>query len=904
MRLNMRLYVAGSGSLFLAAIVGCASSGSTSGNPATAAAAPQFSPASGVYPTPQTVTLSDTTAGAVIYYTTDGSVPTTSSKPYSGAISVSGSQMIQALASAPQGTPSAVANASYTIAPPVVNASSFHFGSVTVNTAVTDTVATITNNDATASPIALSITGDPSFTLVTGKSCGAQLVPNASCPIVIAYDPTAAGTQTGTVSVQFTAGSGTPSVVALTGDAAAPAPGPIAATPQFSLTPGIYSTSQTVTIGDVTAGATLYYTTDGSVPTTGSSQYSGPISVSGSEVIQALATAPNYTTSAVASASYTIIPPTVSGNSFDFGQDLVNTTLTKTVATVTNNGPTAAPVTLSISGDASFTLVPGQTCGAQVPANSTCPIVVAYDPATDGIQKGSVGVQFVGGSPTPAAISLTGTSATTAPGTVTNTINPQVALYTIAPPSAANVTVEFGPTTSYGFSTSAKPTPANGGSVGVLVAGMIQNTLYHMRATVAFANGQTFVDSDHTFTTGPVPAGIVPPGSVSTTNGLTPQPGIELIDTIIGHTAQTAALAIDLSGNVLWTYPFPDRQPTSLLYPIKPMPNGNLIMELGPVSQSIVSGPVPPGSLVVLREIDLAGNTVQELSMAQLNARLAAAGFTGLTLQLFSHDLALLPNGHILVNTNTIKPFTNLPGYPGTTNVVGDVIVDLDQNMNPVWVWNEFDHFDVNRHPMGFPDWTHTNGVIYSPDDGNILVSIRHQNWVVKVNYNNGAGDGSVIWKLGYQGDFKLQGGTDPTDWFYAQHNPAFFSKNTTGIFSLGVMDNGDDRVFPDGTNCQVQGGSLCYTTIPVMQIDESAKTATLTFHQILPPNLYSSFAGDILQLANSNVEYNLAGVGNDSYVFEVTPVANPTTVWQLHINGTNTYRAYRIPSLYPGVTW
>ena len=70
-------------------------------------------------------------------------------------------------------------------------------------------------------------------------------------------------------------------------------------------------------------------------------------------------------------------------------------------------------------------------------------------------------------------------------------------------------------------------------------------------------------------------------------------------------------------------------------------------------------------------------------------------------------------------------------------------------------------------------------------------------------------------WKrdqLGYQGDFTLAGGMDPTDWFYAQHNPSFFSTNSS--FSLGIMDNGDDRVFPDGTNCDIQGGALCYTTI------------------------------------------------------------------------------------------
>jgi hypothetical protein len=88
------------------------------------------------------------------------------------------------------------------------------------------------------------------------------------------------------------------------------------------------------------------------------------------------------------------------------------------------------------------------------------------------------------------------------------------------------------------------------------------------------------------------------------------------------------------------------------------------------------------------------------------------------------------------------------------------------------------------------------------------------------------------------------------------------------------------------------------------MQVDENAKTASFLFHQIIPVNLYSSFAGDTRVLENGNIEYNLAGVGSDSYVFEVTPTDTPQTVWQMHIAKMNSYRAFRIPSLYPGVQW
>ena len=72
--------------------------------------------------------------------------------------------------------------------------------------------------------------------------------------------------------------------------------------PVFSPAAGSYPGAQTVTITDPVAGATIYYTTNGSLPTTSSTQYSGPISVSTSETLVALAVANGYSMSAPASA--------------------------------------------------------------------------------------------------------------------------------------------------------------------------------------------------------------------------------------------------------------------------------------------------------------------------------------------------------------------------------------------------------------------------------------------------------------------------------------------------------------------------------------------------------------------------------------------------------------------------
>jgi hypothetical protein len=86
-------------------------------------------------------------------------------------------------------------------------------------------------------------------------------------------------------------------------------PPPEAATPQFSILSGQYTTKQFVAISDSTLGATIYYTTDGLVPSTSSHPYTGPICVANSMVLQAIAIAPGYLSSGFARADYSILQP-------------------------------------------------------------------------------------------------------------------------------------------------------------------------------------------------------------------------------------------------------------------------------------------------------------------------------------------------------------------------------------------------------------------------------------------------------------------------------------------------------------------------------------------------------------------------------------------------------------------
>ncbi len=518
----------------------------------------------------------------------------------------------------------------------------------------------------------------------------------------------------------------------------------------------------------------------------------------------------------------------------------------------------------------------------------------------------------------PAANNATAVVAVIAPGVVTATTNPLVADYSIYLPQPGSMAVQFGPDTSYGRSTWSQSTPtvpANyGGEITIEVAGMRGSSANHMQGLITLANGVTFQDSDHTFTTGTAPVTV--PVTVTTPNGQTPQPGIELFDTVplgskvIPNLAQ--AFATDLQGNTIWTYNYAGSA-ANLIFPIKPLPNGHFMLVIGYVATPTATQRTPSGTVTALREVDLVGNTIRELTIAQLNQSLTAHGYTGLNLLTFCTDFLALPNGHLLLNAWMVKPETftaTTPGGspPGTYNMLGNVLIDVDQNFNPTWVWNSFDHLDIHRDPYLFPDFTHANALLYSPDDHNLLLSIRQQNWIVKIDYQDGTGTGNILWRLGEGGDFKLVGGADPADWFYAQHGMNFFSTSTSGVFQLGIMDNGDDRPTSSGQTCGTTGAPACYSSVPVLQIDENAKTATLLSHYVPPNNFYSYFGGQADQLQNNDTEADFCASQGGATVQEYQSApgtqSSPSIVWQAKTPGYNQYRVLRIPSLYPGVQW
>jgi arylsulfate sulfotransferase len=568
---------------------------------------------------------------------------------------------------------------------------------------------------------------------------------------------------------------------------------------------------------------------------------------------------------------------------------------------------TVEPSTLVVTPSAAL-LMPGQTLqfsssenGASITPGSWMVNNIAGGAAATGTITAS-GLYIAPATATPTSVQITAANASgttqSAPahisffnstnfktGTVAGTANPLVALYTFTAPQGSTVQVKFGTTTAYGLTTWTQPAPPGGGDISIQTAGMRASTTYHMQAIVHLFTGELVTDTDKTFTTGAIPPDVLPNITIQQPAGASPASGVEMLNLFsLNPTSLLTAVVTDLDGNVIWYYP---NQPNSA-FPLKPLANGHLLI----------------GTNSELREIDLAGNTLFTLPIVQVQSRLAAIGLAIPPLVSIHHDMLKLPNGHylFLANFNQTVPDQAPPG-----TVLADIIVDWDPQQGPVWTWNAFDHLSLSHAPEGTTDWTHANALVYSPDDGNLILSMRNQNWVIKINYADGVGDGSVLWRLGPDGDFTLPVGFGPIEWNYGQHYPVLLGPNTTGIFPLMIFNNGTVR-YVDAANtlCGNPGVPACYSSVPIFQLNEYDKTVQVLSEINLSPS-YSVCCGSVGQLANGDIEYDIAAdVASPmtSTVQEVTSAQNPQPVWQMTIKGILAYRAFRIPSLYPGVVW
>ncbi len=276
-------------------------------------------------------------------------------------------------------------------------------------------------------------------------------------------------------------------------------------------------------------------------------------------------------------------------------------------------------------------------------------------------------------------------------------------------------------------------------SENVYIAGMYPSSSYLMHWEEY--DGTTLVNTggDLPFTTGALPPTF--PAKTYTVN-VPPQSNDTAYPVVLFQSSPYAS-ATDLLGNVIWYWP----NATSTVARMEP--GGNFY--------AIDSG---------ISEFDLVGNLVTRTNLEILNEQLIAKGYPPMN-GLNGHEVRNLPDGNIVMIGQRIVVSTNAQG--GTPakpiNIIGDEVVVLGPQSSGGMGIGRFRasgrQSPTDRFPRRFMywrrrlpiatsgnDWLHTNAV-QGTADGNIILSERNQDMVLKINYDKGKGDGSVIWRMG-----------------------------------------------------------------------------------------------------------------------------------------------------------
>jgi len=245
-------------------------------------------------------------------------------------------------------------------------------------------------------------------------------------------------------------------------------------------------------------------------------------------------------------------------------------------------------------------------------------------------------------------------------------------------------------------------------------------------------------------------------------------------------------------------------------------------------------------------------------------------------------------------------------GSKGPVDVLGDIVVDLDDQFQVAGVWNNFDNLDLNRKALqdakckegrgggGCPaiflaaeanGWTHSNSLNYVPSTGDFLVSMPEQDWVIKVDWKDGKGSGKVLWRLGKEGDFTAKS-DDPEPWFSFQHDAGF---EPVGSNLLSVLDDGHAR-FQKDPKTKNRG--------QVWKLDENAHTATLMHNADL--GVYAVAVGSAQTLKNGGYSFEAGFINPDSvYGRTVETNKDGKVVFAMDVEGVVVYRSFRVDDMY-----
>lgn len=405
---------------------------------------------------------------------------------------------------------------------------------------------------------------------------------------------------------------------------------------------------------------------------------------------------------------------------------------------------------------------------------------------------------------------------------------------------ATATVVVSGPEGDFTVPAGGRLTPARTRSHRFAVLGLVPGAAYTVTATARGPFGLVSEPKSASYTPGPMPEDF-PAFEVAVSKPEKMQPGVTMFNLgratgdVLSDIAWSWLLMTDDAGRVVWYH--------------RARPGVSALRRLASGNLAYLS--FDPFTLdAALEEITPLGETVALWTASQLG------------LDSMHHHIEELPNGNLVVLANEMRAVGGYPeSFPdcpeGVCNVVGDRIVEFTRDGEVARAWSLFDVLDPHRTGGAdfhlrlwdalyggqvTKDWTHSNAVIYDPNDDSFLVSSRNQDLVFKMSRETGA----FLWVLGLPDPAS----TADDAWPYLvpdlsgpgwapsrQHAPELLSGGR-----LRLYDNGNARKF---------------TSVVEYGINEADRTARFNWHWEDPdfsPKLYAPWVGDVDTLPNGNL--------------------------------------------------
>ncbi len=390
------------------------------------------------------------------------------------------------------------------------------------------------------------------------------------------------------------------------------------------------------------------------------------------------------------------------------------------------------------------------------------------------------------------------------------------------------------------------------------------------------------------------------------------EPGFTLFDPIKPNNASLGLLvAVDDEGEVVWYF-----RANESISDARRLENGDLLF-LG-VKEAT--------------QIDMLGNIIQKWQPSGRGSTLARSSIP-VEADNFHHEIYRSSSNTFLVLSTELR---QLAGYPASevdqdalaasANVVGDVITEFTGEGTIIHQWHLLDILDPYRIGFGslgstwnseYPeaiggtaDWTHANAVIEDPADHGLIVSLRHQDALIKIDRNSG----NLIWILGTPDGWNLPWNRyllnpiGALEWQYHQHAPEITPHGTLLVFDNGnfrhrPFDQRQDQNYSRAVEYSIDRDGM--TALQVWSYGDSGDE--IFFSNALGDVDWLPRTGNVLITDGSRVTPNVPA-SRWARIVEVTHTTPAQKVFELIVqdapdsdfSGWRVYRSERLPNLYP----